>query len=71
MPYVNIKVTKENGEPTVVQKEELIKGVTELLHTVLGRNRASTVVIIDEIETENYGLGGESIKIKRKREEKR
>ncbi|ABK82390.1 4-oxalocrotonate tautomerase family protein [Campylobacter fetus] len=71
MPYVNIKVTKENGEPTVAQKEELIKGVTELLHTVLGRNRASTVVIIDEIETENYGLGGESIKIKRKREEKR
>ncbi len=53
MPYVNIKVTKENGEPTVAQKEELIKGVTELLHTVLGRNRASTVVIIDEIETEN------------------
>lgn len=41
MPYVNIKVTKENGEPTVAQKEELIKGVTELLHTVLGRNRAS------------------------------
>ncbi|HDZ5340097.1 tautomerase family protein [Campylobacter fetus] len=71
MPYVNIKVTKENGEPTVAQKEELIKGVTELLHTVLGRNRASTVVIIDEIETENYGLGGESIKIKRKRKEKR
>ncbi|EAI5647428.1 4-oxalocrotonate tautomerase family protein [Campylobacter fetus] len=71
MPYVNIKVTKENGEPTVAQKEELIKGMTELLHTVLGRNRASTVVIIDEIETENYGLGGESIKIKRKRKEKR
>ncbi|AGZ82278.1 tautomerase family protein [Campylobacter fetus] len=71
MPYVNIKVTKENGEPTIAQKEELIKGVTELLHNVLGRNKASTVVVIDEIETENYGLGGESIKIKRKREEKR
>lgn len=65
MPYVNIKVTKENGEPTIAQKEELIKGVTELLHNVLGRNRASTVVIIDEIETENYGFGGESIRVKR------
>ncbi|CUU72598.1 Putative isomerase [Campylobacter hyointestinalis] len=65
MPYVNIKVTKENGEPTIAQKEELIKGVTELLHNVLGRNKTSTVVIIDEIETENYGLGGESIKVKR------
>ena len=61
MPFVNIKVTKENGEPTAEQKRKLIAGVTDLLAEILGKNKASTVVIIDEIETDNYGLGGDSI----------
>ena len=61
MPFVNISITKENGEPTTKQKEELIAGVTELLARVLNKNKASTVVIIDEIDTDNYGLGGKSI----------
>ncbi|AII14263.1 4-oxalocrotonate tautomerase family enzyme [Campylobacter iguaniorum] len=65
MPYVNIKVTKENGEPTKAQKAELIEGVTELICKVLGRNRSSTVVVIDEIDMANYGLGGQSIEVKR------
>lgn len=60
MPFVNIKITKENG-PTKEQKEALIAGVTDLLAQVLHKNRASTVVIIEEIETDNYGLGGQSI----------
>lgn len=61
MPFVNIKITKENGTPTLAQKRELIAGVTNLLAEVLGKNKTSTVVIIDEIETDNYGLGGEII----------
>lgn len=61
MPFVNIRITKENGEPTNEQKQELITGVTDLLARVLNKNKASTVVIIDEIDTDNYGLGGKSI----------
>ncbi|EHD2703147.1 4-oxalocrotonate tautomerase family protein [Campylobacter coli] len=61
MPFVNIRITKENGEPTSGQKQELIAGVTDLLAKVLNKNKASTVVIIDEIDTDNYGLGGKSI----------
>ncbi|ELV9537842.1 4-oxalocrotonate tautomerase family protein [Campylobacter coli] len=61
MPFVNIRITKENGEPTSEQKQELIAGVTDLLAKVLNKNKASTVVIIDEIDTDNYGLGGNSI----------
>lgn len=61
MPFVNIRITEENGEPTLEQKKELIEGVTELLAKTLGKNKASTVVIIDEIKTDNYGLGGKSI----------
>lgn len=61
MPYVNIRVTRENGTPTAEQKEELIKGATELLVRVLGKNPATTVVVIDEVDTDNWGVGGETV----------
>ncbi len=69
MPFVNIRITKEQGCPTIEQKKELIIGVTELLSKVLNKNKASTVVIIDEIDTDNYGLGGQSITEVRKNKE--
>ena len=65
MPYVNIKVTNEGVTST--QKAELIKGATDLLATVLGKNPATTVVVIDEVDTDNWGIGGESVTIRRKR----
>jgi len=43
MPYVNIKITRE-GEVTAEQKRQLIEGATNLLHDVLGKNKATTVV---------------------------
>ena len=61
MPYVNIRVTRENGTPTAEQKAELIKGATELLVRVLGKNPATTVVVIDELDTDNWGVGGETV----------
>lgn len=70
MPFVNIRITKENGEPTLKQKQELIEGVTDLLAKVLNKNKASTVVIIDEIEIDNYGLGGKTITEVRKEQKK-
>ena len=68
MPFVNIKITKENKTPTKEQKEALIQCVTELIAKTLNKNKASTVVIIDEINTDNYGLGGESITQVRKKQ---
>lgn len=65
MPYVNIKITKEGT--TSEQKERLIKGVTELLQKELGKNPATTVVVIDEVDTDNWGIGGESVTVRRKR----
>ena len=56
MPYVNIQITREGA--TAAQKAELIGGVTELLQRVLGKNPATTVVVIDEVDTENWGIGG-------------
>ncbi len=57
MPYVNIKITREGGT-TPEQKAELIKGTTELLVRVLDKSPATTVVVIDEVEMENWGIGG-------------
>ena len=65
MPYVNIRVTNEGVSSQ--QKAELIKGVTDLLARVLGKNPATTVVVIDEVETDNWGIGGESITVRRAR----
>ncbi len=65
MPYVNIKVTREGV--TAEQKEKLIKGVTDLLRDVLGKNPNTVFVVIDEVETDNWGVGGETITARRKR----
>ena len=67
MPYVNIRVTRENGTPTAEQKAELIKGATELLVRVLGKNPATTVVVIDEVDTDNWGVGGETVTRRRRK----
>ena len=65
MPYVNIKITDEGV--TAAQKTELIAGVTNLLRDILGKNPATTVVVIDEIKTDNWGIGGESVTVRRQR----
>jgi 4-oxalocrotonate tautomerase len=65
MPYVNIRITREGA--TAVQKAELIKGATRLLVDVLGKNPQTTVVVIDEVDTDNWGIGGETVTSRRKR----
>lgn len=64
MPYVNIRITREGA--TAEAKAALIKGVTELLRDTLGKNPATTVVVIDEVDTDNWGIGGESVTVRRK-----
>jgi 4-oxalocrotonate tautomerase len=64
MPYVNIKITPA---ATAEQKAALIKGVTDLLVTVLNKNPETTFVVIDEIESDNWGIGGETVTVRRQR----
>ena len=65
MPYVNIKITREGA--TAEQKAQLIKGATQLLVDVLGKNPATLVVVIDEVDTDNWGIGGASVTALRKK----
>lgn len=65
MPYVNIKITNEGA--TEEQKAILIEGVTDLLAKTLGKNPSTTVVVIEEVPVENWGIGGQSVKILRQK----
>lgn len=65
MPFVNIKITKEGA--TAEQKASLIEGVTKLLADTLGKNPQTTVVVIEEVDTDNWGIGGETVTSRRAR----
>ena len=59
MPYINIKITDEGV--TNEQKKALIKGTTELMVKVLNKNPATTFVVIDEVNTDNWGIGYDQV----------
>lgn len=52
---------------TAKQKSELIAGGTELRQKVLGKKPATTVVVIDEVDTDNWGIAGEQVTLRRNR----
>ena len=65
MPYVNIRLTKTGL--TAQQKSEIIRGVTDVLVKVLHKDPERTFVLIDEVDTDNWGIGGESISARKRR----
>ena len=65
MPYVNIKVTDEGV--TAEQKQQLIAGTTQLLVDVLNKNPATTFVIVEEVNTDNWGIGFDTVTHLRKK----
>jgi len=65
MPYVNIKITDDGV--TRAEKKALIQGTTKLLQEVLNKDPKSTFVVIDEVHTDNWGIGYETVTEIRKR----
>jgi 4-oxalocrotonate tautomerase family enzyme len=65
MPYVNIRITNEGVTPE--KKELLIKGATQLLMDVLNKDPNTTFVVVDEVDTDNWGIAGETITARRKK----
>jgi 4-oxalocrotonate tautomerase len=65
VPYVNVQITREGATPT--QKAQIIEGVTQLLVDVLGKDPATTFVVIQEVELEDWGIGGLPIVERRRR----
>jgi 4-oxalocrotonate tautomerase len=64
MPYVNVKITREGASSE--QKKKLIEGITNLLVETLGKNPATTIVVIEEVDTDNWGIGGRTVTAIRK-----
>jgi 4-oxalocrotonate tautomerase len=66
MPYIHIRITDEGV--TTEQKAELVARSTQMLVDVLGKNPNTTVVVIEEVPLENWGIGGELVSVRRQRE---
>ncbi|SAI61877.1 tautomerase [Bordetella trematum] len=66
MPYVNIQITREGA--TTAQKAELIRRTTTMLEEVLNKDPATTFVVIQEIDTDDWGVGGETVTVRRARD---
>ena len=76
MPIVTIQVTREGTKPgaksvTAEEKAALIKGASELLLNVLNKPLASTFVVIEEVDLENWGVGGLPVAEFRRRQHER
>lgn len=59
MPYINVKITDENV--TINQKKAIAKGCTKVMVDILNKSPATTFVVIDEVSTDNWGIGGEIV----------
>ena len=66
MPIVTIQITREGA--TAEQKAALIRGTTDLLMRVLNKNPATTFVLIEEVETDHWGIAGEAVTQLRRRD---
>ena len=70
MPVVTIRLARRETATTGEQKAALIRGVTALLHDVLAKRPEDVTVLIDEIDPDNWGQGGESATVLRQRRAK-
>lgn len=66
MPVISVSMTKENGGLNKAQKQKLISGLTSAFVDVVGRGDKTCVVVINEVECQNYGIDGVSIEELRK-----
>jgi len=63
MPMVTVQVTREGNKPgvdhvTAEQKAKIYKGVSQLLLDILGKPLDSTWVVFQEVELEDWSVGG-------------
>lgn len=59
MPYVNVKIVKD--QVSKAQKKQIIEGITDLIVNVMHRDRSLTVINIDELNADQWAIGGKSL----------
>ena len=56
MPFINLKIA---GKLTAEQKEQIAQEFSDTLLRVAGKNPKVTYTVIEEIERENWAIGGD------------
>lgn len=67
MPLITIRLARRDEPTSPEQKARLISGISDLMESVLSKRRESITVIIDEVDPENWGEGGEPVTTIRRR----
>lgn len=65
MPFVNVLITRDGATPE--QKAQVIAEITDTLQRVLGKDPQLTHIVIDEVDTDNWGWAGETTTVIRAR----
>ena len=65
MPVIRLSLTRENV--TREKKQELIKGLTDVVVNVLNKDPHLTHVIIEEVDLDNWGYLGEQTSVLREK----
>ncbi|KQZ81054.1 MULTISPECIES: 4-oxalocrotonate tautomerase family protein [unclassified Pseudomonas] len=64
MPFVSVRITREGV--TSEQKAQVIAEITETLQRVLGKPPEWTHIVIEEVDTDNWGHAGLTVTEQRK-----
>lgn len=56
MPFITVRITREGNTPA--QKATVIQEITDTLVRVLGKDPASTMIVIDEVDLDDWGFRG-------------
>ncbi|WDH33438.1 tautomerase family protein [Pseudomonas chlororaphis] len=56
MPFVNVRITRDGA--TREQKAQVIREITETLQRVLNKAPELTHIVIEEVDTDNWGYAG-------------
>lgn len=56
MPFVNVRITRDGV--TREQKKQIVAEITDTLVRVLGKKPEHTHIVIDEVDTDNWGFAG-------------
>jgi 4-oxalocrotonate tautomerase len=56
MPFISVRITRDGV--TREQKAQVIKEITETMERVLHKDPKLTHIVIEEVDTDNWGYAG-------------
>lgn len=56
MPFISVRITRDGV--TREQKAQVVKEITETMQRVLNKDPKLTHIVIEEVDTDNWGYAG-------------